>query len=165
MPWQDTRFGGLRRTGIPQTQRVGQINRKSVLRTCLPVLKFNERLGLEDCPYVIRWRLETKWFSIRLHHWLAPDDDRAHHDHPWDFVTFVLRGGYVDDSPAGRQHLKAPQVQHRSALHRHTVFPDSGGAWTLVLTGPKIRPWGFWVKDKFVKANKYFLTQGHHPCN
>jgi hypothetical protein len=35
-----------------------------------------------------------------------------------------------------------------------------------MLTGPKIRAWGFWLNGtKFVKANKWFLTRGHHPCS
>lgn len=129
------------------------------------ILKLNERLGLPSCPYVIRWRLETPWFSIRLHHWLAPDDDRAKHDHPWSFTTFVLKGGYTDSSPDGDDHLRAPAIRHRKATHQHTVFPDPGGCWTVIVTGPKIRNWGFWVKGKFVKMNKYFLTYGHHPCD
>jgi hypothetical protein len=148
------------------------------------ILAFNERLGLPSCPYVIRWRLETPWFSIRLHHWLAPDDDRAPHDHPWNFTTFVLLGGYTDEStkpcdsncgPVGhvggcaakfktREHLRAPAIRRREAAHQHTVFPDPDGAWTIIVTGPKVRSWGFWVKGKFVKMNKYFLTHGHHPC-
>lgn len=128
------------------------------------VIKFAERLGLPDCPYVIRWRIETPWGSVRLHKWLGPDDDRAFHDHPWDFITFVLRGGYVDKSPAGDEHLRAFTTRHRGANHRHTVVPDPDGAWTLVVTGPKIRSWGFWVAGKFRKANKYFASHGHHPC-
>lgn len=129
------------------------------------ILKFNERLGLPSCPYVVRWRFETPWGSIRLHHWLAPDDDRAKHDHPWNFVTFVLKGGYTDSSPSGDEHLKAPAVRYRGAEHQHTVFPDPGGAWTVIVTGPKLRKWGFWVNGKFMKMNKYFLTHGHHPCD
>lgn len=129
------------------------------------IFKMNERLGLPTCPYLVRWRIETPWFSVRLHHWLAPDDDRAKHDHPWNFVTFVLKGGYTDVSPAGSQHLKAPAVQYRSAEHQHTVFPDAGGCWTIIVTSKKLRPWGFWVNGKFKKANKYFLTFGHHPCD
>jgi len=109
--------------------------------------------------------VETPWFSVRLHHWFGPDDDRAPHDHPWDFTTFVLKGGYTDASPDGDQHLRAPAIARRSALHQHTVYPDPGGAWTIIVTGPKIRRWGFWVKGKFVKMNKYFLTYGHHPCD
>lgn len=65
----------------------------------------------------------------------------------------------------GYRRMRAPAIRYRSATHQHTVFPDVGGAWTIIITGPKIRSWGFWVKNKFVKMNKYFLTYGHHPCN
>jgi hypothetical protein len=130
------------------------------------IFTWHERLGLEECPYLIRWKIETPAGSIRLHHWLGPDDDRAHHDHPWAFRTFVIKGGYTDWSPEGSQHLKAPATQKREAIHRHTVVPDLGGAWTVIVTGPKIRSWGFWADGvKFVKANKWFLSRGHHPCS
>lgn len=135
----------------------------------LPTKKFTfawrEVLGLPECPYVIRWRLETPWGSIRLHHWLASDDPRHKHDHAWSFRTFVIKGGYTDSSPDGDEHLKAPATRWRPATHQHTVFPDPGGCWTIIVTGPKVRPWGFWVNGKFMKANRYFLTYGHHPCD
>ena len=127
---------------------------------------WGEPLGLDECPYVIRWIAETPWFSVRVHHWLGPDDDRAFHDHPWGFVTFVLKGWYSDVRPGGRDILRAPAVRFRPALHRHTVVPAPGGARTLLVTGRIIRPWGFWQDGaKFVKANKWFLTRGHHPCS
>ena len=126
-------------------------------------------LGVPGCEYVIRWMVETPLGSVRLHHWLAPDDDRAPHDHPWSFTTFVLRGGYYDLSPTGSEHLRAPAVRRRAAEHPHTVFPDRDGAWTIIVTGPKVRQWGFWVKGangvKFVKSYRYFYKYGHHPCD
>lgn len=144
-----------------------QIRRRSEVRFLPPVqIAWHEQLGLPECPYVIRWRIETPWGSIRLHHWLGADDARAFHDHPWSFTTFVLRGGYVDMTPAGSEYLRAPAVRHRGAEHRHTVLPDMGGAWTIVVTGPKVRTWGFWANGtKFIKANKWFASRGHHPCD
>jgi len=128
--------------------------------------RWRERLGLPECPYVIRWRLEIAGLgSVRVHHWLASDDPRAFHDHPWWFVTLVLRGGYTDRSPAGDEHLHAGAVRYRPALHQHTVVSDESGAWTLLVTGPKIRAWGFWPDGKFRKANKWFASRGHHPCS
>lgn len=164
--WEATRWGGFRRTGIVKRHHGARSKRNLLVRLQGPVqIRWAEQLGLPDCPYVIRWRLETPWGSVRVHHWLGPDDDRAHHDHPWWFVTVVLRGGYTDHTPTGPEHLRAGMVRYRPALHRHTVVPDPGGAWTLLVTGPKVRPWGFWPRDgKFIKANKWFLTRGHHPC-
>jgi len=148
----------------PDTSEVGGSNPSPRTTKGKWAVGWREALGLPTCPYVIRWRFETPLFSIRLHHWLAPDDDRAKHDHPWDFTTFVLKGGYTDASPAGDEHLRAPAIRHRAATHQHTVFPDPGGAWTVIVTGPIVRHWGFWVNGKFKKANKYFLSHGHHPC-
>jgi hypothetical protein len=127
---------------------------------------WGEPLGLKECPYVTRWLAETPWASVRVHHWTGPDDDRAFHDHPWPFLTFVIRGGYIDFHPGGFDMLWAPAVRFRPALHRHTVIPHpEAGAWTVLLTGPIIRPWGFWQGEKFTKANKWFLSHGHHPCS
>lgn len=134
-------------------------------------LMWNEALGLAECPYVYRWGIAIdRLFSLRLHHWLAPDDDRYCHDHPWWFLTFVLRGGYNDISPDGSfDVLHAPAIRFRSALHRHTVSPHPGGAWTVILTGPKKRVWGFWVpkangKLRLLTSRRYFWRYGHHPC-
>jgi hypothetical protein len=165
--WEPTRRGGFRRTGVAQRKSTAQIKRRPVTRNHPPVLliKWAERLGLPDCPYVIRWRIEVPAGSLRIHHWLGPDDDRAFHDHPWPFTTLVLRGGYTDFSPAGAEHLRAGSIRYRAAVYQHTVVPDAGGAWTVLITGPPMRSWGFWLDGKFRKANKWFLTYGHHPCD
>jgi hypothetical protein len=179
MTWEPTRHGGFRRTGVAQEdasasaqartpgQSAALTQQRSVARIHPPVLIFrwHEKLGLPECPYLIRWRLEFPVGSFRVHHWLGPDDDRAFHDHPWFFITLCIKGGYTDKSPAGDNHLHAGSIRYRHALHRHTVIPDPGGAWTIMITGRRTRAWGFWLGGlKFVKANKWFLTRGHHPC-
>jgi hypothetical protein len=164
---EPTRRGGVRRTRVAQTQSAAQMKQRTVLRMCPRVLKFawKEPLGLPECPYVIRWRLELFGFSVRVHHWLSNDDDRAFHDHPWWFLTFVVKGGYTDENPDGLDILEAPAVRFRKAEHQHTVHPHEGGCWTLLITGRPVRTWGFWANgNKFVKANKWFLIYGHHPC-
>lgn len=165
--WEPTRHGGFRRTGVAQSRKSAvQMRQRSVPRKDPPVqIKLRERLGLPECPYVIRWRIETRIGSVRLHHWLGSDDDRAFHDHPWWFCTLVLKGGYVDKSPNRDEYLRAGAIRYRPAQHQHTVVPLPGGAWTLLVTGPKVRDWGFWFDGKFRKANKWFAKFGHHPCD
>lgn len=161
-------------------------------------VKVGERLGRPECPYMRRWALILGLFSVRVHHFYRSDDDRAFHDHPWWFVTLVLKGGYTDVSqcPAcegtgffehrtrlsetpcpecggtgeKRDHLAAGSVRHRPALHQHTVRTYPGGVWTVIVTGPNVRTWGFWERradgtTKFRKANKWFASHGHHPCD
>lgn len=127
--------------------------------------RWAEELHCQIGVYVRRWRLETPIGSIRVHHWLHSDDTRHKHDHPWWFLTIVLKGGYTDLSDNKADHVGAGSIRFRPAEHRHSVLVDKGGAWTLLITGPKIRKWGFWVGKKFKKANKYFLEHGEHLCD
>lgn len=49
-----------------------------------------------EVPYLIRWNLfECPAFSIKIHKILRSDYDCLH-DHPWAFLSFILRGGYVE---------------------------------------------------------------------
>lgn len=168
--WEPTRHGGLRRTtqGSSDAQSAAQMKQRSETRK-LPLglkIEWRHALGLPECPYVYRWMLgHRKIGSIRLHHWLGPDDDRAVHDHPWWFVSYVLRGYYTDCADTGGTCMSQGVARFRPALHRHTVVPGPDGCWTLVLTGAVRRPWGFWPDGKFVKANKWFMSRGHHICD
>ena len=160
-------------------------------------VKWGEQLGRPECPYLQRWAVMVGLFSVRVHHFYRSDDERAFHDHPWWFLTLVLRGGYTDVSPCpvcegnpalklicgtgkpggtcggtGEQldHITAGSVRFRPALHQHTVRVDPGGVWTVILTGPNRRVWGFWERlpdgrRRFRKANKWFFMHGHHPCD
>src|SRR5215469_11962634 len=49
---------------------------------------WGENLTCLSGVYLRRWGLETWFFSIRVHHWLHSDDDRAFHDHTWWFLSF-----------------------------------------------------------------------------
>ena len=134
-------------------------------------------------PYLIRYFLwKPEWVRylgldprkcgrIYLHHILQSDHDRALHDHPWPFISFILRGGYVEyaDSRDVREKKKAWQwtyllreqwdrdkpfqlfrrfnpgaVLYRPAHWRHRL-EVSKPAWTLVFIGPVQRRWGFWT--------------------
>ena len=53
-------------------------------------------------PLLTRYYVvETRWFAVYLHHLHTSDEDRALHDHPWSFVTFLISGGYEEHTPAG----------------------------------------------------------------
>lgn len=128
-------------------------------------LTWGENLGRPECPYVKRWVLNFGLFSIRLHHWISSDDQRNFHDHAWWYVTFILRGGYLDRSPGSANYIEPGQFAFRRATHQHTVYVPPEGCWSILLTGPEKREWGFWVDGRFVKRNKYFFRFGQHICD
>lgn len=128
------------------------------------------------------WRSKwVRWLGIRtgniyLHFIIRPDDDPDPHDHPWDFTTFVLLGGYKNETwfwnAMGKVSMHSNMVsltfpvrvfakKHRKAEHTHRVvlyenesklaraiFGVFRPAVTFVITSPVKRSWGFITKDK-----------------
>ncbi len=96
--------------------------------------------------YMRRWRiLHARWGGLRVHHILRSDLDRELHDHPFWYVSLVLRGGYTEETPDGRKIWYGPgALLFRSAASLHRLeIPAGESAWTLVLRGPIERVWGF----------------------
>lgn len=96
--------------------------------------------------YMHRWWIipRNEYQNVYLHKIMHSDDDRAMHDHPWDNVSFVISGSYVEHTPDG-VFIRGPgSVVHRKAtdLHRLEVV-EGEPAVTLFMTGPKVREWGF----------------------
>ncbi|SKS53190.1 hypothetical protein [Mycobacteroides abscessus] len=115
-------------------------------------------IGGEDDPYLLRWYLipRNKRLNIYLHQFIRSDDDRALHDHPWWFWSFVLAGHYYEHRADGRRIKRHwASIAYRAAKTRHRVeLPKSNDpmslleredcCWTIVVTGPRTRDWGFW---------------------
>lgn len=112
-------------------------------------------------PYIRRWWLipRNRWFNIYLHQILRPDDDRALHDHPWWNLSIILKGGYYEVLPhvGPTSHFvrwRAPgsfTFRRAEAAHRLDLPLFCEGrekwvyrsCWSLFITGPRIREWGF----------------------
>lgn len=133
---------GLRRTAqIARTSQVG--SRKQPKQGWWP-----QRRTIWSCqaargPLLTRYYLiETRWFAIYLHHLHASDEDRALHDHPWAFWTFLFSRGYYEWTPTGRYWRRRFSLLRRPALwaHRLELLRPT---WTLILRGPYVREWGF----------------------
>ena len=125
------------------------------------------KIGGSDSPYMLRWFVLPRngRFNIYLHKFLRDDDDRALHDHPWWFISIMVKGGYVETLACEHEDVvierKSPSIAYRSATARHRValFKNSDGTakpcWTIVITGRKAREWGFWCPKGFVPWQKF----------
>lgn len=103
-------------------------------------------IGSPDNPYLRRWYVipRNHYCNIYLHQFLRSDDDRALHDHPWRSVSFVLRGRYIDHTAERSWLFRAGSIVRRTAVNAHRVELINGApAWTLFITGPVRREWGF----------------------
>lgn len=62
-------------------------------------IRWNEKLGYQDNPYLIRWTFIFFGYSMRIHHWIKSDDNRYFHDHSADLLSIVLKGKYWNVKP------------------------------------------------------------------
>lgn len=131
----------------------------------LLALEPHQLIGGESRPYMRRWFLipRNRWLNIYLHQFLRDDDDRALHDHPWWFVSLMVRGQYTEITENGSAGYmrRAPDIAFRSAEHRHRIVLGDGTCWTIVLTGPRVRDWGFWCPQGFVPWRQFTTPDGN----
>lgn len=126
-------------------ERFLHVFKKTILRVCLA--------DREGPIYLIRYSLlTTPWFAVKLHRIFLSDDDCSH-DHPWSFISFILWGGYVEETPAGKRLYGPGCVLWRPtpSIHRLEVFQP---ATTLVITFKKTREWGFYTPSGW----KHWIT-------
>lgn len=110
-------------------------------------------IGGEDDPYLRRWWVipRNRFFNVYVHHFLRSDDDRALHDHPWINLSVLLEGRYIEHLPegvaryreAGDMVLRLPSAAHRVELCDGALTSRPMPVWTLFITGPRVRQWGF----------------------
>lgn len=93
----------------------------------------------------IRYDLfKCRWFNLYLHRLIAETPHAQCHNHPWAFLTIILKGGYNEYTTSSGWLWRAPgTVLWRPAKHAHNVTTGKSGMWSLVITGPKNREWGF----------------------
>jgi hypothetical protein len=107
-------------------------------------------------PYLNRFILfKCKWFGIYLHNILEADPDLHLHDHPWNFVTLILSGGYKEELAGGWQWNVAGSVAKRKLGDYHRIAEVFGGTWSLIFIGRTQKDWGFLVNGDHVPHKQY----------
>lgn len=113
-------------------------------------------IGGTESPYLLRWFVipRNRLFNLYLHRFQRSDDDRALHDHPWANASILLVGEYTEHTIAAggihrREVLSAPALRVRpSGRHAHRIELHAGHCYTLFITGPVYRNWGFHCPDQ-----------------
>lgn len=108
--------------------------------------------------YLERWGIECRWGGIFFHRMAAPDPGLWLHDHPFWFVSFVVKTGYSEYRALARDPENW-EVTHRNRfslrsmrldeIHR-IVALQGKTSWSIIIHGPKKRPWGFFTDEGWV---------------
>ena len=98
--------------------------------------------------------------SVRIHHILIKDQDRHHHDHPWNARTIVLQGGYTEER-SGTHFMRKPgdTATLRFEEYHRINYVTNGGVYTMFITWKQRGDWGFNVDGKKVPWREYLANE------
>ncbi len=103
-----------------------------------------------------RWSIiSTKWLSVYIHYINQADEDKHLHDHPWSFWSVILKGGYIELTESGRNHRRFLHMAFRKKNTPHKIEVLIHPTWSLVITGPGGRQWGYKVGNIWIDNIAY----------
>lgn len=111
-------------------------------------------------PYMDRLvMLRCPWFAVYFHRFLSADDE-CMHDHPWPFISIILRGGYWEYTASGKRWYGPGRILFRAAewVHRVEIVPGRT-TWSLVIAGKRKRDWGFHTAFGWIDWRKYVYAE------
>ena len=126
---------------------------------------------LIDVDYMERWHLKrTKTEEGHLYinsddihniyfHRFIGSDGPVMHDHPWWSISFILSNSYTEHTPEGSFKRKAGDIIYRSAHSLHWIEIEDP-VYTLFITGPKIKEWGFMCSKVWFHWKDYMQMRG-----
>lgn len=100
------------------------------------------------------------WPRIFIHCFYRSDNDIPH-DHPFDFVSVILWGGYWEHTPAGSRRWYGPlSILYRKAEWYHRIeLPPGRRCWTLVFASGRRKSWGFLCPHGHVPWKTFLAAQ------
>src|ERR1051326_5432952 len=111
----------------------------------LPLWKHIADIDRPEEIYLSRLMLvRLPWIGLYLHVIRRPDWSKCQHDHPWSFITLILRGGY-EEVVGTVAHTRRPgYIGYRPRKFEHRITRLlNGEAITLVLRFRNHEEWGF----------------------
>lgn len=97
--------------------------------------------------------VETPWFSVRLHVILHADEDPHPHDHPFDFVSFILFGWYEERRHGAHPYFVSRCVRWFNCVGRndqHRIVRKSRRpVVSLVFTKGRSCKWGYRMETRW----------------
>lgn len=110
----------------------------------------------------LAWCIQKMGFAVRIHEILRSDSGRDPHNHPWPYLTIILKGAYIEERYDDAGNLIDAEwhgpgsILYRPANSWHKLWLREGRTvTTLFITGKKCQRWGFATPEGFVPYNKY----------
>ncbi len=104
-----------------------------------------------------RWRIiSSPWFNVYIHLIAKADQDQHMHDHPWSFMSYIIHGGYTEQTTESVNFRRPGSITLNKAENFHKILELAAVTRTLVITGPRKREWGYRMNENlWVDQNLY----------
>lgn len=99
---------------------------------------------------------ETKYMSLYFHRIYKGDKDIYLHSHPWNFLSVILKGSYIEGTE-GKDRTKrflTPSWGTRSKFHKIKEIMK-GPVWSLFLTFGRKRIWYYLVNGEKIDFTRF----------
>lgn len=120
--------------------------------------KVKEIVSKDGVLHFRRWEiLRTRWFVINIHGIYHKDEDKHLHSHPWNFLSIVLWGSYMEELEGNKLNVRMfLNTAYRKAEAFHKIYHVySKRVFTLNIMSTNTKPWGYQVDGSFVNHKEY----------
>lgn len=144
---------------------------RNLFRKCFLVKEIVSRNGE---VHFQRYRLlQLPFFAVYIHYIAKSDEDKHPHNHPWNFTSIILKGGYKETVWHKNMLKKLPEneealwtkkyirtiwnniINDRYAGDYHKIELIKP-TWTLVFTGRRLNDdWGYLTETGFKNHIEY----------
>lgn len=130
---------------------------------------YMNRYWLLPYGWLFKGKSMLDW-AVRVHEILRSDED-TYHDHPWPYISVILRGGYFEVVPVfdksglyvgSKCKWYGPgSVLFRKAKSWHWLqVPGGETVWTLFITFNWQQKWGFMVQPSYKVRHENYTRRG-----
>lgn len=129
---------------------------------------FGKRLRIDlfehdhKAPYLNRfvffrlvWKPTRAWLALYRHDITRPDADEHLHNHPWEGLSLIARGGYWEQTKWGTVLHQKGDFNRIVRREYHRISAVRPGTRTYLLSWGKVQDWSYWVAERPVPASEY----------
>jgi len=114
--------------------------------------------------HFLRYRLfSCPWLRLYIHKICKSDEDIHLHSHPWNFYSFILKGGYRQEYWEHAKENRTSFIRfkrfdliqmNRNDFHKITL--DQSPTWTFVIAYGKRDTWGYLTSSLGLVDHKFY---------
>ena len=113
--------------------------------------------------YLERWKFLSSDGGAYIHRFHRSDCDAEWHDHPFDNVSVMLEGKWIEHSALGAREITPGMVVVRQAEEAHRIELIEGPSLSLFIVAAKRREWGFHTDDgRWIHNQEFFRMRGYN---